>query len=85
MPRTAVAAALIATLADPRAELLGEWYAKSVETGPRHSITVRGRFARVCCGWRMPPTPAELYDAIRAGAPEPRHRAVYDSSGFGIR
>ena len=58
-------------------ELLGEWYAKSVEAGPRNSITVRGRFAQVCCGWRIPPTPAELYDAIRAGAPDPRQRAVF--------
>ena len=32
-------------------ELLGEWYAKSVQTGARNSITVEGRFAQICCGW----------------------------------
>ena len=61
---------------DRKRELLGESYAKSVQTGARNSITVEGRFAQICCGWPTPPKPAELYDAIRASEPDQRQRAV---------
>ena len=63
---------------EDRAErLLGRWYARSREAGPRNSVTVTGRFGQVCCGWQQPPTAAELYDAIRATNPSKRQRAVF--------
>jgi hypothetical protein len=58
-------------------ELLGASYEASVRAGGRNSPTVRGRFGQVCCGWPKPPTPGELYDAIRATEPDRRQRAVF--------
>ena len=63
---------------EDRAErLLGRWYARSREAGPRNSVTITGRFGQVCCGWQQPPTAEELYDAIRATNPSKRQRAVF--------
>ena len=46
-----------------------------VETG-RNSTTVQAVFASRCCGYRQPPTAAELYEAMRRGKPNERDRAV---------
>lgn len=45
------------------------------ETG-RHSITVELRLARSCAGWRERPKSREFYDAVRAGEPDERQRAI---------
>ena len=64
---------------EDRAErLLGRWYARSREAGPRNSVTVTGRFGQVCCGWQQPPTAAELYDAIRATPVETTESRIHD-------
>lgn len=49
--------------------------ADPLETGPR-SRTVRTVIRRRCCGWRTPPTPAEVYDAMRAEEPTERQLNV---------
>ena len=41
------------------------------ESGP-DSRTIGVVIARRCCGWRNPPTPREVYDAMRADKPTPR-------------
>ena len=41
------------------------------ETGP-DSGTIRFVIARRCCGWQKPPTPREVYDAMRADEPTAR-------------
>ena len=58
-------------------DLLGKRYEASVRAGARNSPTVEGRFGQVCCGWPTPPTPRELYDAIRATEPDKRQQAVF--------
>ena len=40
------------------------------------SATVRSRLASSCCGWEVPPTSAEFYDAIHAETPTRRQRAL---------
>lgn len=45
--------------------------ANPLETGPR-SRTVRMVVRRRCGGWRNPPTPAEIYEAMRADTPTER-------------
>ena len=42
----------------------------------RHSSTVTGVFASRCCGYRDPPTAAELHDAMRRSTPTERDRTV---------
>lgn len=42
----------------------------------RNSPTVRVRMASSCAGWKIPPRPVELYDAIRAGEPTGRQRTI---------
>lgn len=58
-------------------DLLGASYDASVRAGARNSPTVKGRFGQVCCGWPAPPTPNELYDAIRSTEPNGRQRAIF--------
>lgn len=45
--------------------------ADPAETGP-DSRTIGVVIARRCCGWRKPPTPREVYDAMRADDPTGR-------------
>ena len=45
--------------------------ANPAETGP-NSRTIRSVIRRRCCGWRTPPTPQEVYDAMRADEPTRR-------------
>ena len=42
----------------------------------RASATVTAVFASRCCGYRQPPTAAELYDAMRRDDPTPHDRMV---------
>lgn len=42
----------------------------------RESTTVSAVFASRCCGYREPPTAAELYDAMRRSSPTDRDRTV---------
>ena len=44
-------------------------------TGPR-SQTTRGLLGGACAGWRVRPTSAELYDALRADNPTSRQRSI---------
>ncbi len=45
------------------------------ETG-RNARAVAGRIGSSCAGWARPPTPAEFYEAVRAGRPTERQKAI---------
>ena len=45
------------------------------ETGP-NARAVAGRIGSSCAGWAKPPTPKEFYDAVRAGRPTERQKAI---------
>ncbi len=45
------------------------------ETG-RNARAVEGRIGSSCAGWAKPPTPGEFYEAVRAGRPTERQKAI---------
>ena len=51
----------------------------------RESTTVSAVFASRCCGYREPPTAAELYDAMRRSDPTDRERTVLTAWVIGSR
>lgn len=59
----------------PDAELRRGCGVADEDTGA-NSRTVYWRFFSSCAGWRSPPTPQELYAAIRDEAPNARRRSV---------
>ena len=59
----------------PDATLRRRWGAPDAETRA-NSRAVTWRFFSSCAGWRVPPTAAELYEAVVAEAPTPRQRTV---------